>query len=147
MWPGNLIVGRLRDILADGIITLEERTDFLEILNQITGGSTHITGTIGLSTSMPFDKPETIIFENSNFCLTGRFIAGSRNQCHTIIEERGGIISNSVRKSLDYLVIGTLASRDWLGTSHGKKIEKAIEYKKTNPTIQLLSEDHWIKLL
>ena len=48
---------------------------------------------------------------------------------------------------LDYLVIGSLASREWAHTSHGRKIEKAMDYKKKGCSINIVSEEQWVQCL
>ena len=48
----------------------------------------------------------------------------------TLLRLLGAQTNSSINKSVNYLVIGTLASRDWLYTSHGRKIEKALLLKR-----------------
>ncbi|EOK6384613.1 NAD-dependent DNA ligase, partial [Escherichia coli] len=41
-----------------------------------------------------------------------------------------------------FLVIGTLSSRDWKFSSHGRKIEKAISYRDDNGAkLKIISEE------
>ncbi len=49
-------------------------------------------------------------------------------------------------KEVDYLVIGTLASRDWRFSSHGRKIENAIALQKSGHPIVIINERTWLKL-
>ena len=64
----------------------------------------------------------------------------------TMLRCRGAETSSSVNKSVDYLVIGTLASRDWLYTSHGRKIEKALLSKREGNAIKVITERTLLKL-
>ena len=57
----------------------------------------------------------------------------------------GAETNSSVNKSVDYLVIGTLASRDWLYTSHGRKIEKALLIKREGCDIKVITERTLLK--
>jgi hypothetical protein len=41
------------------------------------------------------------------------------------------------------LVIGEIGSQDWLHSTHGRKIEKAIEYNDTGAKIAIVPEKHW----
>jgi NAD-dependent DNA ligase len=146
IFPLNVIRNRINDILADGIITDEEREDFHQTLTSLIGGTFDKTGSAGgLSSAYDNEKPDSIIICNSLFCLTGKFISGPREKCERIITRFGGKTAKNVTKELDYLVIGTLASRDWVGSSHGRKIEKALHYKQKGHLITILSEETWTK--
>ena len=63
-----------------------------------------------------------------------------------MVEERiksaGGKISNGITQKLDFLVVGTLSSRDWKFSSHGRKIEKAVSYRDDNGAkLKIISEE------
>jgi NAD-dependent DNA ligase len=147
-FPLNVIKSRIDDILADGVITQAEREDFYETLAKIMGGTYHNTGsTGGLSTGYANEEPDSLIIRGSTFCLTGAFVMGTRDKCEQIIIQLGGTPAKSVTKDLDYLVIGALASRDWVATSHGRKIEKAMHYKEKGYPVTILSEETWVKFL
>lgn len=147
-FPLNVIKNRIEDILADNIITQEEREDFYQTLTQIIGGDYHESGSAsGTSTSYGIEEPDSIIICGSSFCLTGAFISGSRDKCEQAIKRFGGIPAKSVTKNLDYLVIGTLASRDWIAESHGRKIEKAIYYKEKGHPVIIMAEETLVKFI
>jgi NAD-dependent DNA ligase len=148
-WPAEVIAARVRAVLDDGIITEEERADLTETLAQLLGGNpTEDGATGGLATRLPVDliAPEDHGIAGRTFCLTGKFLYGPRSRCQAAITSRGGLISANVTQTVHYLVIGTLASRDWKHPSHGLKIEKAMEYKKTRPLF-IVAEEDWTKLL
>jgi len=63
--------------------------------------------------------------------------------CEQQILERGGEPCPNPRQKLDYLVLGIMGSRDWAHSSFGRKIEKAMEYKKAGHPIAIVSERHW----
>ena len=147
-WPGEVIVKRVRDVLADGIITEDEREYLKSTLSELIGGSIQETGaTSGTATRLPIDEVDAVQIDGSSFCFTGSFLYGTRNSCHKAIEERGGKASGSVTMSLNYLVIGSLASREWAHTSHGRKIEKAMGYKNKGRQILIISEEQWTDAL
>lgn len=54
------------------------------------------------------------------------------------------ISSKNVTKKVNYLVIGELASRDWVASSHGRKIEKALVFKEKGVPVMMLSEKDWV---
>jgi len=147
-WPGEVVYAMVRDVLADGIITEEEREYLKQTLSHLIGGTLQESGaTSGLSTSLPIDDVESIEIKGHSFCFTGNFLFGTRSACERSTVERKGVISPRVRRDLDYLVIGSVASHEWAHTSHGRKIEKAMEYKKKNCPITIISEEQWVQCL
>ena len=148
LFPLNVIKRRIDAILTDNIITGEERDDLFQTLTQIIGGTYQQTGASGgLSTVYGAEEPETLMICGATFCLTGAFITGTRDKCEQIITQLGGVSAKSVTKKLDYLIIGALASRDWIATSHGRKIEKALFYQEQGSPVKILSEETWAKLI
>lgn len=53
----------------------------------------------------------------------------------------------SVSKKLNYLVIRELGSRDWLHSTHGLKIEKAVHYAQAGAQLAIVGEDRWYSQL
>jgi NAD-dependent DNA ligase len=147
-WPGDVIASRVASILADGTITAEELEDLKNTLIALLGGSFQDTGAAGgFATRLPVDTVETIHFQDAVFCLTGKFLYGPRRRCEDAITSRGGRIIDNITRDLDYLVIGTLSSRDWAQSSHGRKIEKAVEQKRQGQTLLILAEERWSQFL
>ncbi len=150
VWPGEIIVKRVHEVLADNIITLDEIEYIKKTLTELIGGSMQESGAVsGLSTQLPIndDRANPIIFSDAGFCFTGNFIFGTRSACERAILQRGATASSNVTMNLKYLVIGTMVSRDWANTSHGRKIEKAVEFQKKGHSILIISEEHWVKSL
>jgi hypothetical protein len=40
-------------------------------------------------------------------------------------------------------VIGEIGSRDWIHSTHGRKIEKAMDYNGRGCRIAIVGEQHW----
>lgn len=147
-WPGEVISARVEDILKDGVIEESEREYLKQTLSDLLGGTLENTGaTGGTATRLPIDDIDLITIESSIFCFTGQFLYGTRKACESAITKRGGDIAKSVTRSLDYLVIGTMSTRSWVNTSHGRKIEKAVDYKKKGIPILIASEEQWVQFL
>lgn len=139
-WPASIVVQRLDTVLEDGIITDEERDDLLLTANQITGVTYEET------TAVWEDKVDELPIADFVFCLTGEFVSGDRNTIDTLLKCLGAETSTSVNKSVDYLVIGTLASEDWLYGSHGRKIEKALLMRREDSSdIKIITERTLLK--
>lgn len=143
IWPATIIGNRLADILEDGIITDEERSDLLKVINRVTGKEAEIS--YETSTEVWEDRIETLRLKGAIYCLTGDFVSGDRDSVDMMLKCLGAKTSTSVNRSVDYLVIGTLASRDWLYTSHGRKIEKALLLKRKGSKIAVITERTLIK--
>jgi hypothetical protein len=147
IWPASVIVNRLNNVLEDGIITEEERQDLLQTVNQVTGNSAPEDDiSYESSTEVWEDEIDSMEIIGKTFCLTGEFVSGDRSAVDTMLRLRGAEISPNVNKSVDYLVIGTLASRDWLYTSHGRKIEKALLLKREDVKITVITERTLLRL-
>jgi NAD-dependent DNA ligase len=146
-WPGDVIHQRVRSVIADGVITDDERKYLVKTLQQLIGGaldelaeSTHVT-------ELAFDDVSAVEFEDASFCLTGNFVFGPKRVCKSFIEERGGVVTSSITKKLNYLVIGGLGSSEWKHGSFGTKVEKAMDYKNKGVPILIVHEDLWANSL
>ena len=145
-WPASAIVSRLEYIREDGIITNEERADLLTTVKQFVGPDLEPGDiTVEASTAVWEDKVESMNIAGSTFCLTGDFVSGDRNSVDTLLKCLGASTSPNMSKEVDYLVIGTLASKNWLYTSHGRKIEKALLLKRKGVDVIIITERTLIK--
>ena len=143
-WPGNAIHAKIGAVLADGMVTQEERLHLQDTLQQLIGGtleelaqSTHVS-------KLALDQVETVDIPDRRFCLTGDFAYGLRGNCERLIAERGGIVASSVSKKLDYVVVGGLGSPEWKHGSFGTKITKAMELKQAGAPLLIVHEDAWV---
>ena len=148
IWPASVIIDRLNIILDDGVISEEERNDLLQTLRRITSSAVNPTGiSYEASTEVWEDEVDSVEIEGKVFCLTGDFVSGDRSAVETMLRLKGAQLSPNVNKQVKYLVIGTLASRDWLYTSHGRKIEKALLLKRANVAISVITERTLLRYL
>jgi hypothetical protein len=146
-WPGEVVFKRVREALADGVIGQDERQYLLETLTELVGGSFVEDGAVpaGAST-LPVDPLAVVRINSSSFCFTGKFLFGTRSACERAVIQRGGGLEG-VKRSLDYLVIGELSSRDWKYSSHGTKIEAVMALKQAGHTVSIVSEAQWVAAL
>jgi len=145
IWPTNVLIDRIENILEDGIITEQEKIDLREVIQQITGTRFEESGMAhGMATDFFGDDIEELIFDNSCFCFTGKFISGTRNELQDKAIKQGAKTHPRVTKNVDYLVIGSLASRDWRFSSHGRKIEDALKISKAGHKIFIITEETWV---
>ena len=142
-WPGNVLYERVATALIDGRIDPEEESELLEIIHKVAGGEPQADAP-RVSGAIPFDDPAPpITFPDRSFLLTGQFVYGSRKLVSAAIEERGGILSATCTKKTQFLVIGTFGSDEWLHSTHGLKIMRAVELKEAGAGPAIVSERHW----
>ena len=144
-WPVNVLFDRITEMLSDNYLDQEEQAELFELIHQFTGQNKPAEILENWSSTLPLDQPmPEINFEDRVFCFTGKFVSGSRKDCQRVIEEKGGIFVKGPSRKLDYLVIGVLGSEDWIHTSYGRKIERAMELKNQGFELSIVSEDHWV---
>ncbi|MCY1314171.1 hypothetical protein D9M70_647830 [compost metagenome] len=79
------------------------------------------------------------------FVFTGVMAYGPRKDCEALVIDRGGQIGAGVSKKIHYLVIGTVGNDQWLHSTYGTKIKKAVELRESGARISIISEEHWQK--
>lgn len=146
-WPGDVVYARIQAVLADGIVTDEERAHLLDTLQKLIGGSLEELESTTHVSELMFDPVTTIEFAGRVFCLTGEFVFAPRSVCAAAIETRGGAVAGNVTKKLNYLVVGGLGSPEWKHGSFGTKVEKAVSLKRDGLPILIVHEDYWANSL
>lgn len=147
-FPLTTIRERLERIFADGRVDEGERTDLFELLTSIVGGNAGVIVSEDASCDLPCDEPPPVFkWSESLFVFTGKFAFGPREKCESEVLSRGGTCASSITKKTNYLVIGSFGSRDWIQTSYGRKIEKAVEYRANGCPLAIVAEYHWIESL
>ncbi len=143
-YPGKELYALVKEILKDGVITPEERASLKLALIDYTGCDIESGAVDGLATRLPIDKIESLELRDANICLTGTFLCGKRKACEAEIIAAGGVITGSINQKLNYLIVGTLSSKDWVYQSSGRKIEKAVEYRdQKGINLKIISEEQW----
>jgi NAD-dependent DNA ligase len=142
-------LARVERIFADGRCDDEERQELKGVMEAISGYKPEADAAETYSSTLPLDAslPE-LVFPDRVFSITGRFAYGTRQKVMEAIKERGGRPSDSApTKESNYLVIGIFASRDWINTNYGRKIERAVELRESGSGIAIISEEHWKRFL
>lgn len=146
-WPANVIRIRLCEYLEDGILDSDERTELFELMRQVTGKYCD-TPALNFSSALPFDDPAPLlVFHTQRFCLTGQFAFGPRSSCEEMIASLGGTLTRFPAQKGCVLIVGVVGSRDWVHSTHGRKIEAAIELRSAGHPVHLVSEDHWTECM
>jgi len=143
-WPGDLLFLRLESMLRDGRLDDREGRELLQFLVKASGGDATRVNAASLSAGLPLSTPQPKLeFPERKYCFTGRFVFGTREKCEAEVLSRGGDVLNGVDKGLDYLVIGVIGSRDWIHSSFGRKIEKAVRLQRAGLQLAIVSEEHF----
>lgn len=146
---GKTIYDSLQKALEDNELSAEEDDGLIGMLLRFVGPSSdELPDASCYSTSLPLDDPPPPVrLAAKSFCFTGTFLFGTRTQCQKAIASWGGVIHKYPIHETDYLVIGDLGSRDWIHSTSGRKIERAIEIRSKGHPIRLIAEQHWIASL
>lgn len=145
IYPANIVYRRIHEVLVDDMITEEERTHLTHEIQTLTGNNFLETGAaLPEQIENIFDNDPHVIFENNIFVFTGEFLWGTREECHRETIKRGGIPKNSVTRKTNYLVIGTMASPDWITANFGRKIQKAADMAQSGDyEVAIIREVDW----
>jgi hypothetical protein len=148
VWPFDEIDALITEIMSDGVVDKQEHHVLTNFCNQFLSDTTSMIIDLpievellrnGVCSAMPVMQ-----FERKLFCLTGTFKNGKKNELGQIIIDLGGDVSESVRKDLDYLIIGGKGSECWAFACYGRKVEKAMVFRKEGLPIQIVHEfDFW----
>jgi hypothetical protein len=145
-YPYDEIRSLVLSVVSDKKIDEDERLilmafikQFFELSNNdVKASIDKATSDINISGICAVD-PE-IIFENKTFCVTGILSRGTRTELQHAIKDKGGIAVNSISKKTDYLIIGDTSNACWSYACYGRKVEKALDLRKSGHTIILVHE-------
>ena len=119
------------------------QTELFNTLQQFCGFGAQ-PDEIDHSTRLPLDNPPPpITFAGKHFCFTGRFNFGKRGACQDEVIKRGATAAKDVSQKTDVLVIGTYIADKWVHSTHGRKIEKAVDLRASGMPLAIISEEHW----
>ena len=146
-WPGSVLTDRIHRALQDNVLDPEEIQDIRETIESIVNGGKSKPTSEDLTTDLPIDNPTPLIqFSGKTFCFTGKLVWGKRQDAELAVLNRGGKIGKP-SKSLDYLVLGEISSRDWKHSTHGLKIMNTVRLKESGCQIGIITEKDWASAL
>lgn len=146
VWPFTDVLQRLERIFADGVCDAEERVELKGVMEALCGYAEEaLPQDDTRATTLPLCVPQpALVFTDQQFVVTGKFAYGARSAVFEAIAARGGVPTDAApTRTTNYVVIGEFASRDWVNTSHGRKIEKAVELRTKGTGLRIISEVHW----
>jgi len=152
-YPYDEIRSLILSIVADGKIEEEEKLVLKAYLKQFViieneeisrkiNSDTKDINITGHCTSDP-----NIEIKNKTFCITGILKSGNRATIENQIKELGGNPVKNVTKETDYLIVGDNGNKAWAFACYGRKVEKALELRKSGHTITLIHEFDFMDIL
>ena len=150
VWPFTDVLKRVETIFADGRATEEECEELRGVMEALCGYTSQADPTETYATNLPLNDPlpEPLVLQDRLCNITGKFAFGTRKKVIEAIELAGGkALDAPPTRESNYLIIGLFASRDWAHTSHGRKIERAVELRESGSGIAIISEEHWKRFL
>lgn len=146
-WPFSSLLLRLREMLSDGVLDSDEEAELLNTLIKLTGASQ--SAQLGQApTQLPLDNPAPeVVWDRRAFVFTGELACAPRAKAQEAVKALGGRCPGSISSQTDYLVLGTFSSDGWLYSTHGAKIQKAMDLKKEGCPIGIIGEQHWLSAL
>lgn len=127
-YPFDRVYKALNFVLEDGVIEKEELKDLLVLFKQF------------IAPTEESDVIQITTIVGKHFCLTGEFAYGSRGDVEKMLTDKGGVCDKSVKKTTDYVVVGSQGSENWKQGTYGGKIKKAMEWKEKGSNVQIVSE-------
>lgn len=85
--------------------------------------------------------------QNNTFCLTGASTRYTKAEWKEIIENKGGLFNDDLRKSVNFLVICNKGNPHWAHMSYGRKFEQALKWQKEGLDLKILTEDDFVQVL
>lgn len=145
-YPYDEIRSLVLSILSDGKVTEDERLVLKAYFSQFVNlANTDIQQKIideikevkisGLCTSEP-----VVDFDGKTFCITGVLKNETKESLKQKIINLGGIITDSVTKKTDYLIVADNGNPAWAFSCYGRKVEKAVNMRKDGHVITLIHE-------
>lgn len=142
----NNLYCRINDILADGIVDDDEKSELLDTLNRFSNRDFEL-GEAMKSSSLPLCDPlPALSFSGLRYCFTGTFTFGRRKDCESEVLKRGATVGGISQKT-NILVVGEYATESWKHSSFGNKILQAVEWREQGLPISIVSEAHWVEHL
>lgn len=132
-YPFDRAFNALDDVLEDGRITSEELEDLKAVLSEIVDP---------IKCHSCHDDIASL--RDKHVCLTGEFDFGAKSSVEKLVTDAGGIVDKTVKKSTNYVVVGSQGSDAWKAGNYGGKIQKAMEYNSKGMNITIVEESVFI---
>ncbi len=135
-YPFKEVFEIINDILEDGCVSSDE-------LEQLRNICFDIVDPVKAHAC----NEDIVSIVGMHVCITGEFDYGSRGKVLQLIENAGGINDKSLKKSTNYLVVGSQGSSAWKAGNYGGKILKAMQFNEKGACIKIIEESVFISAI
>jgi hypothetical protein len=149
-YPYDELRSLIISVLSDGKIDAQERLRLMAYFNEFVNlTDAELSSKIKLETadvtiSGICTVDPNVIFAGKTFCFTGLSKKAKRSEIAQQIISLGGIFSNTITKTTDYLIVGDDGNPCWAFACYGRKVEVAVGLRKQGSQISLIHEyDFW----
>lgn len=145
-WPFDEIGSLITSVMKDQRVDDEEHallhgffSEFIALADDRTLTSPLVQGENKAIVGLCAVCPE-ISFDGKHFVFTGASARFKRPQFAETITSLGGRLTANMSKKVDYLVIGSEGNPCWAFACYGRKVEQAIELRKTGARLVIVHE-------
>lgn len=145
-WPYDEISSLITAVMNDRVIDMNEQkmlmnlfSEFISIHNDRSIVNPMIyegKNIVGLCAVCP-----EICFTGSKFCFTGASLKYTRTTLEATVRRLGGEVSSTVNSEIRYLIIGANGNPCWAYACYGRKVEKAVELRKSGARLLIVHEN------
>ena len=145
-WPYDEVDSLVTSVMQDGRITDEEHELLMRFFSEFGG----LRGERSIQDSLVLEGPSLmglcavcpqIEFPGSTFCFTGASSRLRRSQFQKVVEDHGGKFADSMSHKVRYLVIGAGGNPCWAYACYGRKVEQALQMRKSGAAVLLVHEN------
>ena len=146
LWPYDELNTIVENILADGIISLDDTELLSAFISQFAANekTNSVDEQLGDLLSIYAVNPKVEILGKS-FCFTGILQSYKRNEAVKSVEQFGGTCTSNPSPKTNFLVVGDIGNVSWAYTAYGRKIELAMKLRKSGHRIQIIRESDFKK--
>ena len=145
-WPYDEVGSLVTAVLADGVVDADEHETLFRCISEFTAlldGRTIVSPPVmeaGTVVGLCAVCPE-IVFEDHLFCFTGASSRYPRGRLRETVESFGGQVASGPSRKVNYLVIGADGNPCWAYACYGRKVEKAVELRKSGVKLMIIHEN------
>ncbi|EJK2113534.1 BRCT domain-containing protein [Vibrio navarrensis] len=132
-------------LLAERLKKAATNDEKVALLKSFSGHYFEETGTTQNWSSFLSDNlPDDYDFQGKKVCFTGEVIGVPRSTLKSHLNKLGGLITKTVSKNTDILVVGDGCSKGWIQSNYGTKLDSACKLKLSGVELLIVSADEWI---
>ncbi len=147
LWPYDEVVSHVTNVLADQVITDEERKQLIghlsslcSIYDEQTAAKLHAAAEDSPLLNYLAVDPH-ISFEGKRFCITGESTSYTQAELAAMLINLGAEVTTSVSRKTDYLIVCDGKNPCWSYACYGRKVEKAMQLRKQGIQVMLVHEN------